>query len=442
MKERKKLRLSTNQSQGVALYFLISLCQIAIYFIFKDQISEIGETGLVYEPNSDPLTLPIGIALTSCFVCILPPRIDRFLYICIWIMYLILVMPGYVMIYSLGFEQVFLDFFLYISLPIAVMSVLIKQQGFAEIPTATFYIDRRFIKIIVALAMMTGGYLFLIKFNTLSFDFLDVYTRRFAERSSARTLNSYLLSTFSGALLPFLLAYGLQCRDRWIVSMSILGFILVFCIEGTKASLFIPCILILTHFAIKFKLYTPLKLITVILIGLAASYMIDNYDLHLNGLRRIICAPMVTICWYFEYFPNSGFLWGRDTVLISFLTSSDMLPSPGMLIGDVHFGSDVGVNNNASALSVGFAEGGTIGAWISALLLFFCLSLFEKVTRKSPREFAVLIAIPLAIRFTEQGLHTAMLSGGVFILFLILLIFNLQLRNDYQKCGILFPRMQ
>ena len=442
MKDKIKLRLSTNQRQRVALYFLISLCQIAIYYIFKDQISKMNEVGLVYAPNSTPLTLPFGIALTSCFVCILPPRIDRFLCISIWIMYLLLVMPGCVMIYSLGFEHLFLDFCLYIVLPIAVMSALLKQRGFAKITAAPWNIDRRIIQIIIALAMTTGGYLFVIKFNTLSFDFLDVYTRRFAERSTAKTLDAYLLSAFSGALAPFLLAYGLQCRDRWIVSMSILGFILVFCIEGTKASLFIPCILILTHFAIKFKLYTPLKLITVILIGLAASYLIDNYDLHLNGLRRIICAPMVTICWYFEYFPNSGFLWGRDMFLVSFLTSSDILPSPGMQTGDVYFRTGGGTNNNANAFSVGFAEGGTIGAWISALLLFFCLSLFEKVTRKSPVEFAVLIAIPLAFRFCEQGLHTAMLSGGVVVLFLILLIVNLQPRNAYQKCGSLLPRMQ
>jgi len=45
MKDKIKLRFSTNQRQGVALYFLISLCQIAIYFIFKDQISEMGVTG-------------------------------------------------------------------------------------------------------------------------------------------------------------------------------------------------------------------------------------------------------------------------------------------------------------------------------------------------------------------------------------------------------------
>lgn len=442
MKDKIKLMLSTNPRHRVALYFLISLCQIAIYYVFKDQISKMQEPGLVYAPNSNPLTLAIGIALTSCFVCILPSRIDLFLCTFIWIMYLLLVMPGCVMIYSLGFEHVFLDFFLYISLPIAVISVLTKQRGFAKIPAATWNIDKRFIQIIVALAMATGVYLFVIKFNTLSLDFSDVYTRRLNERSTVRTFDAYLLSAFSGALAPFLLAYGLQCRHRWIVSISTLGFILVFCIEGTKTSLLIPCILILTHFAIKFKFYTPLKLITVILIGLAASYLMDNYDLHLNGLRRIVCAPMVTICWYFEYFPNSGFLWGRDMPLVSFLTSSDILPSPGMQTGDVYFETGGGTNNNANAFSVGFAEGGAIGAWISALLLFFCLSLFEKVTRKSPAEFAVLIGIPLAFRFCEQGLHTAMLSGGVVVLFLILFIVNLQPRNAYQKCGSLLPRMQ
>ena len=35
-----------------------------------------------------------------------------------------------------------------------------------------------------------------------------------------------------------------------------------------------------------------------------------------------------------------------------------------------------------------------------------------------------------------------MLSGGVVVLFLILLIVNLQPRNAYQKCGSLLPRMQ
>jgi len=72
-------------------------------------------------------------------------------------------------------------------------------------------------------------------------------------------------------------------------------------------------------------------------------------------------------------------------------------------------------------MSVGFAEAGVLGAWLMAFLAFVVLALFGLGLSRTPAEFGVMLAIPIAMRFCEQGLHTAMLSGGVFLLLLLVL---------------------
>lgn len=426
MKYKIKLRLSTNQRQRVALYFLISLCQIAIYYIFKDQISKMNEVGLVYDPNSLAM-LPLGIGLTSCFAWILPIRIDRFLSLLIWFIFLILVMPGCVMIYSLGFERVLPDFILCNALPIAAMN-LPWMRGHYPKPGSVIAPYPHAIWILAIPTIMFGAYLAWTNANNLSLDFLDVYTRRLEQRGTANTLNGYLTANYYGAVLVVTIGYGLAFKHSLLTAISTLGFLLIFCIDGSKSALLIPVIMILVHLATKMKVLTPVYLLLYTLFFLLTSYGLNDHNINLYGVRRVFIDTPATNCWYFEYFSKYGFVFGKDMFISNFLYGTDPIPSAGLAIGTEYF-DNVDSNANSNFLSSGFSQCGIFGAWLTFIIGCVSLKLYDIQLQKLPLELGQLIAIPIALRFCEQALHTMMLSGGLLGIYILITAITRQRRR-------------
>jgi hypothetical protein len=196
----------------------------------------------------------------------------------------------------------------------------------------------------------------------------------------------------------------------------------VFAIDGSKTSLFFPLVLWGTAFTIRYAPITPLRLVACLLLIFSVSYALNLKELHVHALRRLVCHPMLNIFFYFEYFPTSGFLWGVDLSIVSkmFHGVSPQL-GPGMRVGLNYYG-DSEMNVNANMMSVGFAEAGALGAWCIAILGFGVLMLFEMVLARAPAALGVLLAIPMAMCLCEQGLHTALLSGGVTALLFLVLV--------------------
>jgi len=413
-------RLHSPLRQRSALFALLALCQIVLYFVFRDQISQMNEPKLEFKPNSLEM-LPLGIALTAAYAWILPLQIDRFASISIWIIYLLLVMPACVMVYSLGFEHVLPDFALSIALPVAVMGLVWSSPSRFTRTVQSRPLGRFGDLVAGASTLAIGLYLFLHLRDSLSLDVLDVYTRRFEQRSLARSADAYVIATYFGAVLVLALARGLHHGRHWLTALALMGFLLVFSIDGSKTALFIPLVMCAAHAAMKVGAFSALHLASAVLLIFCASYAIDDYNLHLYGLRRMICYPMLTVFAYFEHFSATGYLRGQDISFVSELAyGREPMLGAAYQIGAAYF-DNPRMNVTTNIMSVGFAEAGVLGAWLMAFLAFVVLALFGLGLSRTPAEFGVMLAIPIAMRFCEQGLHTAMLSGGVFLLLLLVL---------------------
>ena len=426
MKLKPLFRFQSINQRRAPLFILITLCQIVLFYSFRDQISKMGEIGLVYDPNSLAM-LPLGIGLTSCFAWILPIRIDRFLPLTIWIIFLILVMPGCVMIYSLGFERVLPDFILCIALPIAAMN-LPWMRGHYPKPGSVTAPYPHAIWILAIPTIMIGAYLAWANVNNLSLGFLNIYTRRLEQRGLAHTLQGYLTANYFGAVLVLTIGYGLAYRYNLLRAISILGFLLIFCIDGSKSALIIPVIMILAHLATKMKVLTPVYLLLYTFFFLMTSYGLNDYNVNFYGVRRVFIDIQATNCWYFEYFSKYGFVFGNDIFILNFLYGTDPIPSAGLVIGMEYFGN-IDSNANSNFLSVGFSQGGVFGAWLIFIIGCVSLKLYDIQLQKIPLELGQLIAIPIALRFCEQGLHTMMLSGGLLALYILITAVTTQRRR-------------
>ena len=114
--------------------------------------------------------------------------------------------------------------------------------------------------------------------------------------------------------------------------------------------------------------------------------------------------------------------------ILNFLYGTDPIPSAGLVIGMEYFGN-IDSNANSNFLSVGFSQGGVFGAWLIFIIGCVSLKLYDIQLQKIPLELGQLIAIPIALRFCEQGLHTMMLSGGLLALYILITAVTTQRRR-------------
>lgn len=237
----------------------------------------------------------------------------------------------------------------------------------------------------------------------------DVYERRLETRNSMG-FAGYLLALLR-LLFPVLAMYALVFKQsvRWLLIVAA-GCIGIFSYDGTKSS--ILYFLLFGIFAVGIKQNRlPLWLLTlVVVINLFAPIenILTGKALILDSLvRRAFVLPG----W------SSSFFWSFDP-------DSTCLRNITYEVGYELFGNELS-NENTNFMMWGWAWAG----WLGGLLMAFCagaiISVFNYVPKMQFPNLGALMAAGTVLIWSEQFLHTSMLSSGVALLVLTALLFRL-----------------
>jgi hypothetical protein len=262
--------------------------------------------------------------------------------------------------------------------------------------------------------------------------FADIYDQRNASGGIAEgTLVNYPLMGLTGAINPFLMAYGLYCRRRWLLLAGILGQILVFSVLGTKGAilsiLFIPGVYGLLRIG---RSPVGLKITFAclsLLAGLCLSYILSDYDpgpllflaLFVVLMRVLPMGGLVT-AWYHNFFQQNPPTYYSHLKGVNWLVNYPYAKAIGLEVGSRYQpGSDLDATAHFWAMDGLEALGlpGVLVISVVCALLFWALDSAAK--RHDPR-LAALVITYTVYNLANISLFTTLLSGGLGLLIVFL----------------------
>ncbi len=152
-------------------------------------------------------------------------------------------------------------------------------------------------------------------------------------------------------------------------------------------------------------------------------------------VRRILAVPGFLNITYWDYFSEHEKVLLTDSIGRYVSDPVYDLSAP-FLIG-IEYLNDVEANANTGIWMGGFAHFGVIGVLITSAIAGLILGLIDNLTRINYFMFGTLACTYIGINWSEQMLHTSMLTGGViYILFFIFIIRSSQLIPVEARRGI------
>lgn len=264
--------------------------------------------------------------------------------------------------------------------------------------------------------------------------FADIYDQRNSSNDVGEgTLVNYPLMALSGAIDPFLMAFGLYYRRRLLLLGGIVGQILVFSVLGTKGSilsiLFVPAVYAFLRVG-----RTPfgLKIIFgcfVLLAGSCLAYVMSGYDpgpilfvaLFVILMRTIPMGGLVT-AWYYNFFQQNPLTYYSHVKGVNWFVNYPYANFTGMEVGSFyHTGSDL------DATAHFWATDGLQALGLTGILVIsvFCAAVFwmldSAAKRHDPRLGALVITYA-AYNLANISIFTSLFSGGLALLIVFLYI--------------------
>ncbi|MDB4665061.1 hypothetical protein OAE97_01810 [Verrucomicrobia bacterium] len=380
--------------------------------------------------NFDVLDMCLAIAAGALTGLLLPKKISKFGELALWYVYIILILPFWMYIILLGVGDQFVQSALALYAPFVLIVILYNIAPNTSKPfNIGFDIDISLASKFFSIACVGCGTIMVILLGiTFTFDFESVYDRRLNARESVvwGSVGSYVLAAYAKALMPLCVAVSMSPKcTKWGATAGFFGALVVFSFAGHKTQVFAPVVMVLIYIAHRSKKLTPITLAFGAFIVLAFAFMLEMLwgVTFLNNIisRRVFSVPQMLLHVYVEFFQSYGFLWFGDLSFLSgLLGSADQSASGGIIVGEEHF--KTGINANVGAIQYGFAEGGIFGSFLYAIAILIYIKIMDRISVGKNKIWILPLAVPVSLRFTEQALHTAILSGGLLWILLGVLV--------------------
>jgi hypothetical protein len=404
--------------------FLLTSILLLFSFIYKQIISpRYLDYGLYYHA----LSMEEYMAVFLCSfipLLFLPKAINRPSDVAIWILYLISYLSTiFIRFYvtDRSFTDTILFFF--------IMLLLLIITNFSRYHPFTLKFDDLLQKgvrngkyISFVLFSLIVLYLVFLTKGSIRFDFSDVYERRLAAREVTLFLHGYIIA-FSRSVLTVFSLYLFMVHKKTIFGIILLSsMVLIFSFDGTKTALLVP--VLLGFFVLFIKLTskkTWLFFIAIILLFLAAiAEFTLNHSSIINDylVRRIFAIPGLLNSIYWDFFSINDKVLMTDSLGKILIEPRYEVPTP-YIIGEILFpGKET--NANTGVWLGAFAHFGIAGMIAVSALCGFLLGLIDSLTKEHFFILGSLICLYIGLNWTEQMIHTSMLSGGIFYLLICL----------------------
>lgn len=262
--------------------------------------------------------------------------------------------------------------------------------------------------------------------------FSDIYDlRNAADDLSEGSYVTYAFMLMTGAVGPFLMAYGLFCRKSAHFIAGAGAQLLIYSIAGTKGSLlsiaFVPGIYLLL---VKTRLPFGLKFLSCCLLLLAGTFLSyiavggEPGVVHRIGLFVILCRALsingLATTQYYDFFLHNPWTYYSHLHVANWFVSYPYKYPVGVELGLQYAGTtDLDATAHFWAMD-GLAALGLAGV---VLVSFCCAAVFwvlDSIASRHDPRFSALVIAYAAYNLANIGLFTSLLSGGLGLLMVVL----------------------
>jgi len=269
-----------------------------------------------------------------------------------------------------------------------------------------------------------GGHLQLVSFA-------DVYTLR-SENSdlSESGLVGYALANLAWALNPYLMAKGLAERQKPSLWIGLAGQVVLYSTLGQKGVLLSTVVVVGAYYGLLRAPAISAVAISRIMVTVCAIPMIplvmglaEDQSTVIQQLVALVYMRTLGIAaaatgMYINFFQSHPLTYYSHINLVSLFVHYPYQMSLGQVIGFDLVAKDLNANANFYATD-GYAALGAVGIVLIGPILGVFLSVANAVTARSLR-LACAAFVPFVMIVSNSSLFTSLLSGGGFLLLLVL----------------------
>lgn len=422
----------------IMLVILSLLTYCSFTYLYKTEISPIeAYRGFVYK--SVPL-FQEGVRLFFLFLPIsfLPIVLTRPSDIGVWILYLIPYQSTIYMALHINRGPIYTVYLLWLSIlaSLLIVSIFRKHKFTIRFPK---YLSRNVkIMLFFLLIYIYICYYFidLMGFN-FNFGLDDSYVRRMVVRDTASPLYGYVVAIARSLFMVSGVYLAVVKKQWWYIPLVFIVAMSIFSYSGNKTIilypiLFISLTLLLSHFKNKYIL--PLFLFFcffVIVMALVEVKLFQSNIISQLIVRRTFACPGFLTTAFWDFFSNNPKTLMTESIGKFFIDPIYSI-DPTFLVGIEYF------NNEASNANTGiwlgaFAQFGILGMLSVSCLAGFIFGFVDNLTKGDFFILGCLVCAFMGLNWSEQMFHTSILSGGVFYLFMgvVLLRFSKNLQQVF-----------
>jgi uncharacterized membrane protein YwaF len=415
---RSTMRVRILNANTLWLIGLLVLAQWAVRLLFEHGVAPLPSSGLPFRPQSGTLTFVIGVLITALAGAILPPKIESVVGAAVWMLFILLVMPGWVLMHSMGEERVLLPFILVVVGPIVMLGAMarsVPSSPLGRVPQ----LSRQ-----VSSLMAAGACVFtaLVVWATGDIDLSleAVYERRLEVRDGPDGVLVYLAFWVEHAVVPVTLIVSL-CARRWGLALSAL--VMSACpylIYGSKLALLWPLVLVGWWVVRSVGLVSAAGFVGLLTAALWGAVALGSVWVNDYIVRRSLCVPpSLTFVYLVEWEVRRPMLWRDSPLIAQVLHGTPPDPPLGRVVGEEILGRR-DLNASVDVFTNGFAEGWYPGVCLVGVAGLAVLLIIERICRRLGQGVAALIGLHVGMILSIQPLHSAMMSGGLLALGLLL----------------------
>lgn len=262
-----------------------------------------------------------------------------------------------------------------------------------------------------------------------AFDFNYIYEMR--RNAEYPFLFGYFLSWITMAIIPFFIVFSLFKRQYFYCTLLCLVQLMFYMIMGNKAIFLILIVIIGVYIVARLNiiikgLYLALSSVCSI-ITIMVSLEKSPFVLLINSFwgERFLFGPAMNKFLYYELFSQYPYIHFADG-LIGRLFSLPYIytNTSGFINYAFYHGGSFASNSVTGYLGESFAQLGFVGVVLMSILLAYIIKFIDNSTAGlNFASLAAIFSVPVVI-LNDAPLFTTLLTGGMFILILLVFIFN------------------
>lgn len=384
-----------------------------------------------YSPGAAYTGLALALCLLPCLW--LPLQITRPSQFGYWILYITVLIPSMIVPLYTGYEssaenvRLMLTFFLAFMLTGSSYLVPLWKLRRPNISPRAFW------RILASIAaFLTLWMLVVFRHHLQLVSFSEIYDLRDAANDvSEGSLVNYAFMLLTGAVNPFLMAYGLFYRKRWIFLAGVAGQLLVFSVGGTKGSIlsiiFVPTVYFLLRMKkLSFGVNLACACLALILGSCLLYYHVESDPGVIVSIALfVICARTLSMgglltAQYYDFFLRNPYTYWSHLKVVSLFVHYPYAYPVGQELG-IAFAGTTGLDATTHFYATdGIEAGGLAGLLIIGIVSALIFWILDSAARHRDVRFAVLVTAYAAFNLANISMFTTLLSGGLALLMLIL----------------------